>query len=245
MPGSSTPEPVGMRLNRYMARAGAGSRRACDSLIAEGRVRVNGRRPDSPGMRVAPGDRVEVSGRLLVLPEPAVFAWNKPLGVEVSMAAGDARLRTLMERLPPGCVPVGRLDINTGGLILLSNDGDLTFRLTHPRWGTEREYLVHSSADLPPGTAAALARGVRIGPGPLCRPVSFRVTGARKLLLVLRSGRYHEVRRIVEALGVSVTSLERLRFGPVRLEDLARGAFRRIAGRELAALYDSVGLVSS
>ena len=236
------PPDGGIRLNRFLARAGVGSRRACDEFIRQGLVTVNGRRPETIGVQVMPGDRVEYSGRRITLPEPATFAWNKPIGVETSMADRSGRLKAVLERLTPGCVPVGRLDINTGGLLLLSNDGELTNRLTHPRWGIEREYLLSLSEDIPTGALGFLKRGVSIGPGPVCRPVAVNATGARRMSVVLTSGRYHEVRRMAAAAGLSLAALERVRFGPVVIGDLPRGEHRNLSRKELQILYSSVGL---
>lgn len=231
-----------MRLNRFLARAGVGSRRACDDLIRQGLVTVNGRRPESLGVQVAPGDRVEYAGRRIVLPETAAYAWNKPIGVETSMADRSGRLKALLERLTPGCVPVGRLDINTGGLLILTNDGDLTNRLTHPRWGIEREYILTLAEDIPGGVLGKLRSGVSIGPGPLCRPVSVTPQGARRLSVVLSSGRYHEVRRMAAAAGLALSSLERTRFGPIQIGDLPRGEYRNLSRKEVQMLYSLVGL---
>lgn len=232
----------GTRLNRFLARAGVGSRRACDDLIKQGLVTINGRRPESIGVQVMPGDRVEYSGRRITLPEQAAYAWNKPIGVETSMADRSGRLKALLEKLSPGCVPVGRLDINTGGLLILTNDGDLTNRLTHPRWGIEREYVLTLSGDIPTGALQTLKKGVSIGPGPLCRPVAVNASGARRLSVVLTSGRYHEVRRMAQAAGLQLAALERVRFGPVVIGDLPRGEHRNLSRKEVQMLYALVGL---
>lgn len=234
--------PGGMRLNRFLARAGVGSRRTCDDLIRQGLVTVNGRRPESLGVQVSPGDRVEYAGRRIVLPDVSIYAWNKPIGVETSMADRSGRLKALLERLTPGCVPVGRLDINTGGLLILTNDGDLTNRLTHPRWGVEREYVLTLAGDIPGGVLGRLRSGISIGPGPLCRPVSVAPLGARRLSVVLSSGRYHEVRRMAAAAGLTLASLERTRFGPVTIGDLPRGGHRNLSRKEAGMLYSLVGL---
>ncbi|MDM7992670.1 MAG: pseudouridine synthase [Candidatus Fermentibacter sp.] len=240
--GSGADSSEGMRLNRFLARAGVGSRRACDEIIRQGLVTVNGRRPESIGVQVAPGDRVEYSGRRIVLPVPAAYAWNKPVGVETSMADRSGRLKAVLARLNPGCVPVGRLDINTGGLLILTNDGDLTNRLTHPRWGIEREYILTLGDDMPSGVLQKLRGGIPIGPGPLCRPVAVTPLGARRLSIVLTTGRYHEVRRMASAAGLALAALERIRFGPVSIGDLPRGEHRNLSRREMQMLYSLVGM---
>jgi len=236
-------EGPGTRLNRYLARCGASSRRGCDALIEKGLVSINGRRADSPGMRVMPGDAVECGGRILVLPPMATAAFNKPVGMEVTLAGDSGRgIRKVLSAMPAGCVPVGRLDINTSGLLLLSNDGELVFRLSHPRWCVEREYLLYLEKPPSQPALAGLGRGVLIGPGQVCRPIRFERSGPLGLKLVLGQGRHHEVRRLAEAAGLALAGLERLRYGPVSLGGLGRGGRRLLAGDELEKLYRCVDL---
>jgi 23S rRNA pseudouridine2605 synthase len=232
----------GIRLNRYMARCGAGSRRASDGLVSSGAVTINGHPADSPGIRVHPGDVVEVRGRRLTLPELVTAAFNKPLGMEVTLAGGCRTLAGVLSGLPPGCVPVGRLDVNTGGLLILTNDGELAFRLAHPRWGVQREYLLSLESTPPDQVLARLRRGSAIGGGDVCRPVTVERSGPLGLRIVLTTGRNREVRRLAEVAGLALAGLERLRYGPVRLGSLPRGRVKVLRGRELHELYSCVSL---
>jgi 23S rRNA pseudouridine2605 synthase len=239
---SNPTEDKGVRLNRYLARCGTGSRRNSDALIASGLVFVNGKAADSPGIRIMPGDRVECRGEMLTLPRPATLAYNKPVGVEVTLASKSGAMSRLLEPLPSGCVPVGRLDIDTAGLILISNDGDLTFRLTHPRWQVEREYLLCLDSEPPQAVLARLSRGVPIGRGEFCRPTLVERSGPLGLRVVLTTGRYHEVRRMAEASGLELVGLERIRYGPVKIGALGTGRLRTLSGGELRGLYACVAL---
>jgi 23S rRNA pseudouridine2605 synthase len=235
---------TGWRLNRFLARAGIASRRACDLLIEDGAVRVNGRLVTSPGTRVDPGDKVSCMGETVVLPVPRTAVLNKPIGYETTMAAGEKRsISELILKLPfRGGVPVGRLDINTGGLLLVSSDGDLVHRLTHPRWMVDREYRLNLGTECTPELLDRLRRGALIGPGETSRPASVKPSGARGILIVLRTGRNREVRRLAEACGIPLAGLERIRYGTVRLDGLARGAWRMLEGGELLELRRLVGL---
>jgi len=190
---------------------------------------------------VLPGDRVECRGRPLFLPETVSAVYNKPIGMEVTLAEGSA-LSAVISGLPAGCVPVGRLDVETGGVLLFSNDGDLAFRLTHPRWLVEREYLLSLESSPDEGVLRALAKGVPIGEGEVCRPVRVGRSGPLGLVIVLTTGRYHEVRRMAAALGLGLAALERTRYGPVTLSGLGRARLRRLGGRVLDDLYSCVGL---
>jgi 23S rRNA pseudouridine2605 synthase len=238
---SSRSEEAGIRLNRFLARCGAASRRGSDELIASGLVTVNGKTADSPGIRVMPGDRVECGGRPVVLPRILTAAYNKPLGIEVTLS-GKSAISSVTASFPAGCVPVGRLDVDTSGLLLLSNDGDLTFRLTHPRWRVEREYLLVLDRQPSERTVDRLRAGVPIGRGDFCRPVGVERAGPLGLRVILVTGRYHEVRRMAEAAGLGLAGLERVRYGPVGLGSLERGRTRILSGAELRSLYSCVGL---
>lgn len=233
----------GFRLNRYLARAGIASRRKSDGLIAEGLVKVNGRVETSPGYRVTEGDRVTCMGRRVELRPLMTAVLNKPHGYETTLAADAERsISSLMNGLPPGTVPVGRLDVNTGGLLLLSNDGRLVNRLTHPSWEVEREYRVFLDTRPEDWMAARLRKGARIGRGEFSRPVSVRVSGDRSISVVLHTGRNREVRRLFEACGIRLSGLERVRYGPVSVKGVERGEWRLLTSKELDELRASVGL---
>ena len=235
------------RLQKVLARVGFGSRRACEELIAGGRVTVNGR-VARLGDRVDPSrDVVEVDGsRVNLDPNVRYFALHKPAGVVTTLRdpGGRPDLRGL---LPPGprVYPVGRLDRDSEGLLLLTNDGELANRVMHPRYGVEKEYLVEVEGEPTERTARALERGVELEDG-VARAVSARVVGRRPgrgaLRVVMVEGRKREVRRMLEALGFPVRRLVRLRVGPVRLGRLRPGQVRPLTPGEVRALYRAAGL---
>ncbi len=232
-----------IRLNKLMAERGVGARRKCDLLIAEGRVRVNGRVVTEAGTKVEEQrDRVEVDGK--PLPRPAThryFVLNKPVGVITTMDDPHGR-RTVREFLPSGgrFYPVGRLDADTSGLLLLTNDGELAHRLMHPRYGVEKVYRVRLEREPSAGQLTRLARGVEFEPGVRSAPA--RVYRARTefdaimIEIAIHEGRYRQVRRMFETVGLEVKGLHRVAYGPVRLGPLARGMFRELSEDEVARL---------
>lgn len=234
------------RLQRALARAGLGSRRACEELIAAGAVTVNGR-VATLGDRVDPErDEVRVRGhRVNVNPRLRTFALHKPAGVTTTMrdphAASD--LRRYLPR-GPRVVPVGRLDRDTEGLLLLTNDGELANRLMHPRYGVEKEYLAEVEGAPSARQLARLRRGVELDDG-VARARSARaVARAGKLgavRLVVTEGRKREVRRMLAAVGLPARRLIRVRVGPIRLGRLRPGEVRELTPEELLALYRAAG----
>ncbi len=233
--GKEGPRVSMMRLQAYLARAGVASRRKAERLIQEGRVRVNGA-VARLGMRVGPGDQVEVDGQRVTLPERVVLAFHKPRGYTVTRKDPHAR-RTIFELLPkiPGLHPVGRLDRDSEGLLLLTNDGHLTERLTHPRYGVVKVYRVWTErGTLPKEACRLLEEGIMLEDGPakalLCRPLP---GGA---LLALGEGRKREVRRMLKAVGYPVTRLLRVQVGPIRLGNLPPGRWRVLSQEEVKAL---------
>lgn len=235
------------RLQRALARAGLGSRRACEELIAAGVVTVNGR-VATLGDRVDPErDEVRVRGhRVNVNPRLRTFALHKPAGVTTTMR--DRHADTDLRRyLPPGprVVPVGRLDRDTEGLLLLTNDGELANRLMHPRYGVEKEYLAEVEGVPTERQLARLRRGVELEDGP-ARAVSARAVarsgGRGAVRLVVTEGRKREVRRMLAAVGLPVRRLIRVRVGPIRLGRLRPGEVRELEPQEVLALYRAAGL---
>jgi 23S rRNA pseudouridine2605 synthase len=229
---------AGVRLQKYLAQAGVASRRHSETLIAAGRVRVNGAVASEPGTRVEPErDVVEVDGRRV---RPAATEWlvlHKPAGYLSTRNDPQGR-RTLYELLPPPkrrLFSVGRLDRDSEGLILLTNDGDVAQRLLHPRHEVEREYDVEVDAPLGDDALQRLARGVQLEDGPARAECVERV-GPARVVLALREGRKREVRRMMEAVGRGVVRLRRIRYGPIRLGALPAGRWRRLAPGELEAL---------
>ena len=234
------------RLNRFLARAGAASRRKSARLIMEGKVSVNGRVVESPGVRVTEEDRVELNGKPVELQPLTTAVLNKPLGYETTMVRGRLpAVVELMDGLPPGTVPVGRLDVNTGGLLLLSNEGRLVNRLTHPSWEVEREYIVSSRRNLTEKQLKSLAKGADIGSGDFSRPRKVKRTAPDMFSLTLHTGRNREVRRLCKACGIPLKELERVRYGPVVMRDLKRGSWRVLDEKELFELRKTVSLNSN
>jgi 23S rRNA pseudouridine2605 synthase len=231
-----------MRLQAFLARAGVASRRKAEELILKGLVRVNGEVAHL-GQRVGTGDLVEVAGRRVELPQKrVVLALHKPRGYTTTRSDPHAE-KTVYELLPeiPGLHPVGRLDRESEGLLLFTNDGELLFRLTHPRYGVRKVYRVWTErGTLPQALCRRLVEGVALEDGPAralsCKPAQ---GGA---ILTLGEGRKREVRRMLQAVGYPVKRLLRLQVGPVRLGNLPPGRWRRLSPEEVQALLKEVGL---
>jgi 23S rRNA pseudouridine2605 synthase len=227
----------GERLQKVLAQAGLGSRRRCEELIAAGRVRVNGEAA-LLGRRVdVERDQVEVDGvPVAVRPGLVHYLLNKPAGV-VSTAADPQRRPTVVSLVPrePRVYPVGRLDADTEGLIVLTNDGDLAHLLTHPRFGVEKEYVAHVAGR--PGQAAVsrLRRGVELDDGPTA-PARVALLAPGVLRITIHEGRNRQVRRMADAVGHPVRRLVRTRIGPLRVGGLAPGEWRALGPEEVTAL---------
>jgi 23S rRNA pseudouridine2605 synthase len=229
-----------MRLAKHLAHAGVASRRAAEKLIAQGRVLVDGEVVTDPARDVVQANRVEVDGRVLAGAEPrAVYVVNKPLGV-VCTARDTHGRPTVVELVPDRGLrlyPVGRLDADSSGLILLTNDGALAQRLTHPRYEVPKTYLARvGGGRVGQGAVRALRRGVELEDGPTA-PARVRLLEPDLLELTIHEGRNRQVRRMCEAVGHPVLALERVAFGPLRLDGLAPGAYRRCGDGEVERLY--------
>lgn len=228
-----------MRLAKYLAHAGVASRRAAESVIAGGRVSVDGEIVLDPARDVGEENRVTVDGRALAGPEArVVYAVNKPLGV-VSTARDSHGRRTVVELVPATGLrlyPVGRLDADSSGLILLTNDGELANRLTHPRFEVEKTYRAKlGGGPVGDGVLRALRRGVELDDGPTA-PARVRRLAGDTIELTIHEGRNRQVRRMCEVLDRPVLALERIAFGPLRLDGLAPGVFRRLREPEIGDL---------
>jgi 23S rRNA pseudouridine2605 synthase len=241
----TTPEAIRVgveRLQRSLARAGFGSRRACEQLIVEGRVRLDGR-VASLGDKVDPStSSVMVDGlRVNLDPDVRHYALHKPVGVVTTMRDPQGRpdIRSYLPREGPRVFPVGRLDRDSEGLLLLTNDGALANLVTHPRHGIEKEYLVEVDGEPTARRLSRLRHGIELEDGP-ARASSVRVVGSSKgraaLRVVMTEGRKREVRRMLAAVGLPVTRLVRVRVGPVRLGKLAPGELRPLGRDEVQAL---------
>lgn len=245
---STGDEGSGVRLQKVLAQAGVASRRASEELITAGRVRVNDRVVTVLGTRVDPtSDRIEVDGeRIDVRDEQIVLAMNKPAGY-VTTAKDELGRQTVMDLVPDprGIFPVGRLDKDTTGLLLLTNDGELGNRLAHPRRQIERVYLAEVNGVPDRETLKLLRKGVVLEDG-LARVTQVAIVdqqpGRAHLELTLTEGRNREVRRLLETVGHPVRYLGRTRFGPIRLGDLPLGKTRFLSRTEIGSLLRLVEL---
>lgn len=244
------------KLQKVLARAGVGSRREMERWISEGRVQVNGR-PATLGDRVDEKARITVDGRPLGKhgtqgPRRRVIAYYKQAGEVTTRSDPDGR-PTVFERLPPVTkgrwIAVGRLDVDTLGLLLFTTDGELANRLMHPAYELPREYAVRVFGEVTPETIAALTKGVTLEDGEArFESVQPRSSGEGEganewYHVVLRRGRRREVRRLWESQGLTVSRLIRVRYGPIALpRGLRRGHYRELTAREVGSLVETVGL---
>jgi 23S rRNA pseudouridine2605 synthase len=224
-----------MRLNAYLARAGVASRRGAEELIRAGRVRVNG---ETAGLAtfVEPVDRVELDGRPLVLEALAYVLLHKPAGVVTT--ADDPHGRPTVVGLvdvPQRVVPVGRLDADTTGALLLTNDGPLSHRLMHPRYQVDKVYEAEVEGEPDDAALRRLAEGVELDDGTTA-PAGVRRLGPTRLELTLHEGRKHQVKRMCEAVGHPVRSLHRSGYAGLTLAGLEPGASRQLTREEVDAL---------
>jgi 23S rRNA pseudouridine2605 synthase len=228
---------TGDRLQKVMARVGVGSRRVCEELITDGRVTVNGEIPVL-GRRVDPTvDRVELDGVPLPIRTDLVhYLVNKPAGV-VSTVEDTHGRPTVVALVPdaPRVFPVGRLDMDSEGLLILTNDGELTHRLTHPSFGVPKEYLVQVEGEPGPGAVTSLRRGVDLDDGPTA-PARVAVVAPGLLRIVIHEGRNRQVRRMCAAVGHPVVRLVRTRIGPITDPSLGPGSYRPLTFDEVRAL---------
>ena len=224
-----------MRLNAFLSRAGVASRRRADELIKAGRVAVNGA-PGQLNTVVGKGDRVEVDGKEVARQRLAYVLLHKPQGV-VTTASDPQGRRTVVDLVPlePRVVPVGRLDVNTTGALLLTNDGPLAHRLAHPRYGVEKTYVAAVVGDPSDAALGALRDGVELEDGRTA-PARVRRLAAGRVELVIHEGRNHQVRRMLEAVGHPVNHLHRSVYAGLTLDGLEQGAYRELTAREVEQL---------
>ena len=226
-----------MRLNRFLAAAGLGSRRHCDELIAAGRVSINGKTCTDFSAQPDARDHVKVNGKLIHVAPPLTIMLHKPAGFVSTRR--DPQLRDTVFNLLPAkfsrLFNIGRLDAQTEGLLLLTSDGDLAQRLTHPRYKIEKEYEVTLDRAWEPLLAPKLLRGIFLD-GRRAKFAQLHSISPTRLRVVLRQGINRQIRRMFEAVGYRVKRLLRIRIGPVRLGDLPRGHWRALTKRELESL---------
>lgn len=226
-----------------MAHAGVASRRKCEALITEGRVSVNDKVVNVQGYQVSKGDRIMVDGKPIHLVKKFTYIlMNKPRGV-VSTVKDNKGRRTVLDLLSDQSnrrlYPVGRLDMDSSGLILLTDDGQLTQRLLHPKYGIEKIYRVTVLGEVTEDDVQQLSQGIKLEDG-ITTPAEFRVLEYRnkktRLECKIKEGKNRQIRRMFQALGFKVVQLERVAFGPIKLKGLGKGEYRPLQEKEIRAL---------
>lgn len=235
------------RLDKLLAGTGKWSRREVKALVRQGLVRVDGRLAASAEDKLDPAAAVvTVAGETIALHRFTYVLLHKPAGVLT--ATEDRKQPTVLDLLPPelrriGLAPVGRLDKDTEGLLLLTNDGELAHRLLSPKYHVEKRYFARVDGELSAADAEAFARGMTLGDGLECLPAGLEVLPDRVCIVTLREGKFHQVKRMLAARGAPVLYLKRLSMGPLTLDDsLAAGAYRLLRAEEILALYRVCGL---
>lgn len=229
----------GIRLQVVLARSGVASRRSAESIIGEGRVRVNGAVVTEMGTRVSEEDEILLDGKPVLRETRKLYILlNKPAGYVSSMADDQNRpiaADLLKEAFPERVYNVGRLDMYSSGALIFTNDGDFAAALSHPSSGIEKEYVVETSLPFRDEVLHAFTRGIRVE-SVFYRAVSAERLNARKMKVVLVEGKNREIRRVLAAFNVHVKNLTRTRIGPIELGDLPTGAFRHLTRPEIDAL---------
>lgn len=235
------------RLDKLLAGTGKWSRREVKALVRQGLVRVDGRLAASAEDKLDPAAAIiTVAGETIALHRFTYVLLHKPAGVLT--ATEDRKQPTVLELLPPelrriGLAPVGRLDKDTEGLLLLTNDGELAHRLLSPKYHVEKRYFARVDGELSAADTGAFARGMTLGDGLECLPAGLEVLPDRVCIVTLREGKFHQVKRMLAARGAPVLYLKRLSMGPLTLDDsLAAGAYRLLRAEEISALYRVCGL---
>lgn len=230
------------RLDKLLAGTGKWSRREVKALVRQGLVRVDGRLAASAEDKLDPAAAIiTVAGETISLCRFTYVMLHKPAGVLT--ATEDRKQPTVLDLLPPelrriGLAPVGRLDKDTEGLLLLTNDGELAHRLLSPKYHVDKRYFARVDGELSAADAEAFARGMTLGDGLECLPAGLEVLPDRVCIVTLREGKFHQVKRMLAARGAPVLYLKRLSMGPLTLDDsLAAGAYRLLRAEEISALY--------
>ena len=235
------------RLDKLLAGTGKWSRREVKALVRQGLVRVDGRLAASAEDKLDPAAAVvTVAGETISLRRFTYVMLHKPAGALT--ATEDRKQPTVLDLLPPelrrvGLAPVGRLDKDTEGLLLLTNDGELAHRLLSPKYHVDKRYLARVDGELSAADAEAFARGMTLGDGLECLPAGLEILPDHVCIVTLREGKFHQVKRMLAARGAPVLYLKRLSMGPLTLDDsLAVGAYRLLRAEEISALYRVCGL---
>lgn len=230
----------GERLQKVLAAAGLGSRRTCEQLIEEGRVTVNGQVAQLGQRADSASDRIAVDGIPLPVREGTVYyLLNKPTGMVCTASDPEGR-PTVLDLVPevPRVFPVGRLDIMTEGLLVLTNDGELAYQLTHPKFGVVKEYVVEVEGQVSKDAIGRLRRGVELDDGPTA-PARVAFLGPHAIRIAIHEGRNRQVRRMCEAVHLPVRRLMRARIGPVTDRTLLAGQWRDLTTSEVRALWEA------
>jgi 23S rRNA pseudouridine2605 synthase len=228
-----------VRLAKFLAHGGVASRRRAEELIAKGLVTVGGEVVTDPARNVEAGDDVRVNGAPVAAEAREVWAVHKPVGVvSTAREPGDRTPVVDLVRTEARLYPVGRLDADSSGLLLLTNDGELANRLTHPRYEVPKTYVARLRKPIADRDLERLRGGVELEDGPTA-PAQVKRRGDREVEIVLREGRNRQVRRMLEAVGNEVVALRRTRFGPLGLGDLKEGEARRLSEDEIAQLREA------
>ena len=242
--GSKTVDEYPMRINKYLAKKGVATRRGADELVTQGKVLINGR-VALLGEKISEGDKIELRGKHS--PKKYLyFAYNKPVSVIThSPQLGEKDIKQSVETAPEmqGVFPIGRLDKDSSGLIILTNDGRVTDRLLNPLYDHDKEYRVRTQDSIRDSFKKTMEAGVDIE-GYLTKHCTVRKTGPKSFNITLTEGKKHQIRRMVSAMHNTVVDLERTRILNVRLDDLKTGAWRAIEGDELKAFLTHIGLVT-
>lgn len=237
------------RLQKFMARAGVGSRRHCEELIKEGRVKVNGKVVTELGVKVNPAkDQVEVDGKIIRPKEEKLYIMlNKPTGFITSVTDqyGRSTVIDLLGGLKERVFPVGRLDFDTEGLLILTNDGELAFRLTHPRYKVRKKYIAEVTGHVTDQSIHNFRRGIMLEDG-ITAPAEAVVTKQTRVStfveIVIHEGRKRQIRRMFQALGHNIIFLKRVAVDGLSLDKLPLGNFRHLTAKEVETLYKAVRL---
>ncbi|HEU4707169.1 MAG TPA: pseudouridine synthase [Solirubrobacterales bacterium] len=230
-----------MRLAKFLAHGGVASRRKAEEIVAAGRVTVGGEVVRDPARDVQAGDDVRVDGAPVAAEAHEVWAVNKPVGVVSTAREPGARMPVVdLVETAARLYPVGRLDADSSGLLLLTNDGELANLLTHPRYEVPKTYVVRLAKPIGERELERLRSGVELEDGPT-GPAQVKRLSEREVEVVLREGRNRQVRRMLEAVGNEVAALQRVRFGPLGLGDLSEGSSRRLSQDEIAQLREAAG----
>ncbi len=246
-PTEADASPTGERLQRVLASRGVASRRASEDLIVAGRVTVNGKVVTELGTRVDPAkDTIRVDGKSLRRPKPRFIVLNKPSGF-ITTASDERQRWTVLDlvKSPERVYPVGRLDRDTQGLLLLTNEGEIAHRVTHPRYGLAKEYHVITSRRPTDLQLQRVRDGIWLDDR-LVEPTECRLMRETNegivVRVVLHEGMFHVVRRMMDAVGIEVEKLRRVRIGPLSIQGIPLGAWRDLTPGELVQLYEAIGL---